>query len=935
MSGGDATGSTVDCPEAQQGRAALERGACVGRYIIVDQLGSGGMGVVYKAFDPELGRTVALKLLKTEPGGTGGQRDRLLREAQALARLSHPNVIAVHDVGTFQADVFVAMEFVEGQSMREWLKRKPRSQRALLDVFLAAGQGLVAAHRASLVHRDFKPDNVIVGNDGRVRVLDFGLARDANTDAEPEGQQPADAEPPLDATAAARPRPRSTTPSAEEESSTSSSGRDRLLSPLTRAGTIMGTPRFMAPEQCLGEPLDERADQFSFCVTLYFALYDQFPFAGDTPQKYEDNLVYGRIQEPPPGARVPRWLRQVLLRGLSVRPEARWPSMEALLAQLARDPARALRRWLYAGGAALSVAALTVGFVRAQRAERQVCAGAESKLQGIWDAPQREAVRTAFLGTGKPFAEDAFRRVSATLDAYAGEWARMRTSACEATHMRGEQSEELLDLRMECLDQRARELRALTGLFAAADAELVQHSIDAVHALTPLDDCANAVALKTPVRLPSHPGARKRVEALRERMARGQALWEASRDQEGLAWMKSVVEEANTVDHPPTQAQALNLYANFQWHAGELTGAEATSKRALLAAESGKDDEAAARACIRLVRTLVDLRPGSPDAIFFSEHARAWMSRLAGASPYVEVELYAALGALHRERGQLADTMRDYQRELEVAEKAFGRDSALAGKALGDLSIAFYDLGQYEEAIRMGERGLAVDEKALGSHHPGIGETLSNLTQSYNEVGRLDDSVQVLKRADQLLRPMALPGNPWLGVIQVNLGDTYDSQGRYEDALGVLRPALSEQKAPDVVAGLMSGIGSALNHQHKFPEALPLYEKALTLQESAYGSQHPIEASTLYGIGMAHLGLGRPARALVALERAVRLAPVARWLHGNIRLALAQALDANPRSDRARIRALLTEARADLAPVPHMNARELAQIDQWLLRHPD
>jgi tetratricopeptide (TPR) repeat protein/predicted Ser/Thr protein kinase len=880
----DPSGSTLDLPKPSAARPALERGARVGRFMIVDPLGSGGMGVVYKAFDPELDRTVALKLLKTAEGDGGVLRDRLLKEAQALARLPHPNVVAVHDVGTFGADVFVAMEFVEGQTLRAWLEKAPRRRREILDAFVAAGQGLVAAHRAGLVHRDFKPDNVIVGSDGRVRVLDFGLA----------------------------------------------------TAPKDRAdGAVVGTPRFMAPEQYLAQEVDERADQFSFCVSLYFALYREFPFAGSTSWQYQENLVAGRVQEPPHGTGMPRWLRQVLLRGLSARPEARWPSMQELLSQLSRDPQRTLRRALYAGAAALGVAALTFGTLRMQARQLQLCAGAEGELRGTWDGSRHETVRRAFLGTGKSFAEDAFNRVSTTLDAYAQNWAKMRTSACQATRVRGEQSEELLDLRMECLDQRARELRALTELFASADAALVQRSIDAVQGLTSLDECANAATLKAPVRLPSDPAARAHVEALRERIARGQALWQASLDQQGIAWMKSVVEEASALPHPPTQAQALSLYGSFQWRAAELPAAEATLKQALLAAESGRDDETAAKVCIRLIRTLLDLRPNSPEMLQWGEHAKVWVARLAGSSPAVEAELAATLGAIHRERGEFSEAMRDYQRELEVAERGFGRESAQTGKALSDLSIAFYDLEQYEQSIVYSERGLAVDEKVLGPQHPGVGETLSNLSQSYNELGRLDDSVRVLERADRILRPVAAPGNPWLGVVQVNLGGTYDSQGRYEEALAVFRAALAEQKAPDVVAALTSGIGSVLCHQRKFAEALPFHEKALALNESVFGSDHPIVAGPLLGIGLDRLGLGQPAKAVAPLERAARLAHQQRWQRGAVRLALAHALDGSRRGDLARVRALMIQARDDLGPMTHVNAKELSEIDAWLARHPE
>jgi predicted Ser/Thr protein kinase len=309
---------------------ALARGTSIGRYLLLDRVGQGGMGVVYKALDPELGRAVALKLLKTESTAKV-QQERLLREAHALARLSHPNVVAVHDVGTFGDDVFVAMEFVEGRTLRDWLT-EPRDWRTVLDAFLAAGEGLAAAHRAGLVHRDFKPDNVIVGADGRVRVVDFGLAR-ATGAADPEDGGPA--------------------------ASPGSWQSGRLSSPLTRHDAIIGTPRYMAPEQHRGEAVDEAADQFSFCLSLYWALYDLYPFVGDADEARR-NVLAGRVSEPPTEAKVPRWLYPVIVRGLAPHKSDRHPGMAELLATLRADPLAARRqRWQVAllGVAAIALVA--------------------------------------------------------------------------------------------------------------------------------------------------------------------------------------------------------------------------------------------------------------------------------------------------------------------------------------------------------------------------------------------------------------------------------------------------------------------------------------------------------------------------------------------------------------------------------------------------
>jgi serine/threonine protein kinase len=275
----------------------------VGRYELLRCIGRGGMGIVYAARDVELGREVAIKLLRPELSAGSDDR-RLTAEAQALARLSHPNVIAVFDVGTFEGQRFIAMEYVPGQDLRRWLDA-PRTLADVLRVFAAAGRGLHAAHAVGLVHRDFKPDNVLVGDDGRPRVLDFGLARP------PDGPGAAPGRPPV-----------------------LPAGIDPRSTILTIDGQVVGTPAYMAPEQHLGEPADARSDQFSFGVALYHAVYGVRPFTGDDPRSLALSIVRGRVRPATPRYPVAEWLERLLVRALSVDAAQRFPSMEALIATL-------------------------------------------------------------------------------------------------------------------------------------------------------------------------------------------------------------------------------------------------------------------------------------------------------------------------------------------------------------------------------------------------------------------------------------------------------------------------------------------------------------------------------------------------------------------------------------------------------------------------
>nr|MCH9680842.1 protein kinase [Deltaproteobacteria bacterium] len=273
----------------------------VGRFALLKQIGRGGMGTVYSAYDQQLDRKVAIKILREDELPDETARLRFNREAQALARLSHPNVVTVHDVGKSHGELFLAMEFIRGESIADWLLSKP-DWRVVLDAFMQAGRGLLAAHQAGLVHRDLKPHNLMRSDEGVVKVLDFGLAQVANDDPG--------------------------------------------LEVLTRPGVVVGTPAYMSPEQIQGRLVDASSDQFSFCVALYEALYSERPFEGQGFPAVVLSQFNGQspLRQAPRDTRVPNAVHKVLIRGLELRPEERWPSMEALLEALSRAPRRRLKR---------------------------------------------------------------------------------------------------------------------------------------------------------------------------------------------------------------------------------------------------------------------------------------------------------------------------------------------------------------------------------------------------------------------------------------------------------------------------------------------------------------------------------------------------------------------------------------------------------------
>jgi formylglycine-generating enzyme required for sulfatase activity len=395
----------------------LDTGAQIGRYLIIERVGGGAMGDVYGAYDPGLDRKIALKLLKgSDLGNDQTARPRLLREAKAMARVTHPNVIAVHDVGVVDEQIFLAMEFLSGGTLKSWLTAGARGWREVRDVFVAAGRGLAAAHAAGLVHRDFKPDNVLLDAQGRPRVVDFGLAREA---AAPPGERDAGA----------------------HAAAANTSGSH--LATLTRRGTIMGTPAYMAPEQIAGDATDERTDQFSFCVALYEALYGVRPFRGESLLQLLDKVTEGRLEPLSDDREVPAWIRRAVLRGLRADPAERWESMAPLIAALEDDPAARQHRRRLAGGAVTLALACVVAVTQVVRHRRQAL---EHEIDGhVHDAAQAAQAGRAKGGALRDLRRQAFSAFD-TLDRARGEelWheALALAPAADAAFQRAERAYE-------------------------------------------------------------------------------------------------------------------------------------------------------------------------------------------------------------------------------------------------------------------------------------------------------------------------------------------------------------------------------------------------------------------------------------------------------------------------------------------------------------
>ena len=813
--------------------APLPRGAAIGRYLVLDLIGRGGMGMVYSGYDPELDRKVALKLLRPDRAGSGGERyrARLLREAQAIARLSHPNVVAVYDAGTFDDRVFVAMELVEGQTLRQWLGEERRSWQEVLAVLLPAGRGLAAAHAAGLVHRDFKPENVLLGRDGRARVADFGLARQAGR-LDDEAEEP---------------------PAAEVSP---------LTAPLTGWGMAVGTPAYMAPEQLRGEPADPCSDQYAFCLTLWEALHGERPFT-----------EAGALRDPA-GSRVPARLRQVVLRGLSADPAARWPSMEDLLAVLERDPSAVRRRGLAAAAALALAAAAGLGFFEVQRRESLLCQGAPAKLAGVWDLARKEAARAAFLHTGLPNAPAAWAGIEQSLDRYAVRWASAHREACEATRVRGEQSEALLDRRMLCLDERLAELGAVADLLSHADARVVRDAFPAMRALQGVAECASREVLLQRVPPPRDPRVRSRVAEVRSRLAEARAQQAAGRLGPALAAAALIERRAAALPYRPLQAEALFLLGDIYENTGDFPRAEKVLYEALAAADQSRDDLLRARAWKKLAY-LVGYRMGRYDeGIRVAGQARAALAR-TGRHPGLEASILNAeatilvvqgryrdalsrieramsqagsldpddpdldamlsnLGTCYRGLGHMERALAAYRKALERAQRRLGGLHPDTAAMRMNLGIALNDLGRFQEAESELQSALAVRAKLLGPDHPDLAESLLALADLWGKTGRAGRGIPLLRRAVAIYEKTLSPDNPMMAMAWNNLADALRKVHGYDEALILLQKALASlerSQAPGLyIAIVLQGIGEVYLARRQ-PSAVSFLERAAAMME--------------------------------------------------------------------------------------------------------
>jgi tetratricopeptide (TPR) repeat protein len=885
----------------------LSPGESLGRYEIVEPLGRGGMGMVYAARDVQLGRRVAIKVVAPDLAGSALSQLGLLREAQALARITQPNVLTVYDVGSVGDAVFLAAELVDGETLERWLKQ-PRRWRAIVELFIQAARGLAAVHAAGLVHRDFKPSNVLVGHDQRVRVFDFGVVRFADHAA---------------------------------------AGRE-----------LAGTPIYMAPEQHRGEVADARADQYAFCASLHEALWGTLPAANGAPLRRAPSAV----------GRVPGWLRAAVEQGLASDPDGRFPSMAALIDALERGLGRR-RRAVQRGLAALAVTAAAatagLGYLHGRDDPLARC----SDLAGIpWDAARKAELAAAFAATGVPYAAASAALVQHDLDRFAAGWRGQQRDACLAYEADRAANQDLRDRRAACLDHQRIMFEAVLDRFVHADRAVINQVPRLLGSVPDPEACTYPPAAAWPVAA----DARERYVAHAVELAAATSQAESGQLVEAASRADALVRDAAALGSRSATADAAYLAGHIAGLQGRYDKAVEQVESALWAAEAARYDSLVVTAACELIHIIAARQRRPDEARRFAELARAAAERVGSVSararaaraigtletiagrfeparealsqaltlaearqppdPLLVAYLEVDLANVEQQRGHAAAALPRLHRAIDTYTRELGKEHPTRAQALNNLGNALLGLERHGEAAKVFEEAIALQEAALGPDHPEVAKTRSNSVGVFIAAGELDRARQVLERNVAVFDELD-PSHPLLASTLNNLAEVLRLQGETEAAerhhlraLAIRRQRLGDHH-PEVTRSLLSLAALALRRG----DVRTAGQRCEEAKKSISGSDANNKA--VAGIvetcrGEVELRAGHSSRAVAIFEHALQL-------HGtedpgrlaDTQFALARAL---PASARPRALELARAARESFQRQKAYRAQDIAEIDRWL-----
>jgi tetratricopeptide (TPR) repeat protein len=872
----------------------------LGRYELRRHIGRGGMGTVYAAWDPRLGREIALKIVQCDaPAGFDetAMMARLVREAQAMARISHPNVVEVYDVGHAGTQLFFAMELVVGHSLDGWLALRRRSTAEILGIFDAIAAGVAAAHRVGLLHRDLKPANVLVGDDGRVRVADFGLARAFTPSSEPDAHLRKHAE--------------IVELIAQHEVDTP------MNALLTEHGAAVGTPAFMSPEQQRGDHVDARTDVYALCVALYFALCERLPFTGSSAAALYVRKTEGEVVWPSTRRQVPSWLMDTISRGLQPDPADRFATMDELRAAL-RAGERSARSRRVAAVAFVLTGVAAVAFARAS--DRGACDDVGAPMAALWTPERGHEIADAFARATQHGRVRAAPIVEA-FDAWTRAWIDARMQLCTSADAGTPE----VDARIACLEQQRNAFAATLDRLGRADAQTVARAREFTTALRPPSECVSD-ELRAAIRDDSDP----RVAALAQRIELVHAARLAGRIGEHVDELRAMVGEADALDSGDLRIRSRILLGQSLRVVGQAEAALPELETAYaLAYELGRGEHEAEAALTLAVTLGKQLRR--------SDEARQWMSRAE-----VAVERYglpAEVAATQEADASGIELVAgDVDAALAHAQRAVALARPLAQRR--PLALALYErasaearAGRKTEALASREQAIAAFEEALGPDHPLSIATHVNLAKSLRDVGRPEEAARELELVVSRLEPIYGVASSRFVVAASELGSVrievlHDPAGAAEAYARAVEGAEQLRGAEDaeLVAGVLGNYADALWALGDYERALELHQTSFARYEDLLGPEHPRVGGMALFVANDAIALGDLELARSFLHRAAAIAKALdnAELMAHAELAEAMTLRA---SDPARARSLATSARDRFTAIGGPRA-EL--VEQWL-----
>jgi len=848
-------------------------GATLGRYVLVRRIGAGGCGEVFAAYDPVLDRRLALKVLFGEGSMAWA------REARMLAKVDHPHVVTVFDAGVHEGKGFLATALVDGPDLQAWLEEQDErpAASALLDLLVPIAEALAAAHASGIVHGDVKPANILVASDG-ARITDFGVARAIDRDKDDEGRW-------------------------------------------------AGTPAYMAPEQLEGDPSDERTDQYAFCLTLWETLFGAPTFPGDTtavasgaPQS-DTAVTPPRATGPasivaladarrtPPQAApstpgLDLAVGEALLRGLQPDPRERFPSMGALIEALTILPKRKRQRRRTVAGA-LGVTGLVTAGALLQPTSDATCTGASEAMESVWSPSARAQVVASLESVDVPIAAEQAQTIAKALDAYAASWVSGHTEICEATAVRKEQSEALLDVRMSCMRRAKKEFAAAIDVLHDADATVLKNAERLLAGARPTSSCIEAEPDADGVEAVPQE-LKEQVDAVRDRLVEAESLQRAGRHREAKAIAEDATLVARELGYAPLIARASLRRGYAYLETAEPVAAGQALEEALeLGLEHGP--------------TLVGIEAASVLAYWASTgkagasageaYANAGLSLIRKHAPgsSLHAGVLTNLGVVRSRQSRYEDARALFEQAHDMLEAELGPTHFRVLDMLDNLASVDMERRDMESARTVFEQSLALRQETYGENHFSTVLPLSNLGQVHSYVGQFEKASEYYHRAIEL--GVATLGDRDVGVagdlvglanVESKLGDI-DGAGKHVDqALEVYRAAYGNEHPRVADALIVRGQLHFL--QGDYAAAEPVYAEALRISKATLEPTHPQIAVCTERVALANTGLQRWAKAEEMFTEAIAAFDAAGLLpstkatslgqRGSVRMELGRLEDA-------------------------------------------